>query len=361
MNFHWLIIVTAYLLGSIPFGLLIVKAGGGDDIRQRGSGNIGAANVARNAGLWAGSLTLLLDAAKGYSAVWIAGRWADGSDSTRWMMAAAVAAVLASDEFKAGANETLLLHAPAGLAAKRLLLVGVGKSAKATAHSVRSAVGTAVRFAKPRGIRAITFALPEAAELPPGPCSRAAVEGALLADYDPDTYRSDRKDQSVYDFTLVGTAGDSAAAVELGYAEGIIVAESQNFARELVNEPGNKLTPTILGQRAAVMAAANGLKSEVYSTEKLHELKMGAFWSVSQGSEEPPALIVLTYEPEGYDAATYTGLFDHVRKLFRRLAIQARTGREPGVHAEENRALVDPVGAKRGSGLESTAFDRGLL
>ncbi len=178
---------------------------------------------------------------------------------------AAAAAVLASGEFKAGANETLLLHAPAGLAAKRLLLVGVGNSAKATAHSVRSAVGTAVRFAKPRGIRAITFALPEATELPPGPCSRAAVEGALLADYDPDTYRSDRKDQSVYDFTVVGIAGDSAAAVELGYSEGIIVAESQNFARELVNEPGNKLTPTILGQRAAAMAEKVGLKSEVYS------------------------------------------------------------------------------------------------
>ena len=220
---------------------------------------------------------------------------------------AAAAAVLASGEFKAGANETLLLHAPAGLAAKRLLLVGVGKSAKATAHAVRSAVGTAVRFAKPRGIRAVAFALPEATELPPGPCSRAAVEGALLADYDPDTYRSDRKDQSVYDFTLVGVAGADAAAVELGYSEGIIVAESQNFARELVNEPGNKLTPTILGQRAAAMAEKVGLKSEVYSTEKLHELKMGAFWSVSQGSEEPPALIVLTYEPEGYDAATYSG------------------------------------------------------
>jgi leucyl aminopeptidase len=219
----------------------------------------------------------------------------------------AAAAVLASGEFKAGANETLLIHAPAGLAAKRLLLVGIGKTAKATAHSVRSAAGTAVRFAKPRGIREVTFALPQQTELPPGPCSRAAVEGALLADYDPDTYRSDRKDQSVYNFTLVGTAGDSATAIELGYAEGIIVAESQNFARELVNEPGNKLTPTILGQRAAAMAASHGLKSEVYSTEKLHELKMGAFWSVSQGSEEPPALIVLTYEPEGYNAATYSG------------------------------------------------------
>jgi leucyl aminopeptidase len=53
------------------------------------------------------------------------------------------------------------------------------------------------------------------------------------------------------------------------------------------------------------MAARNGLKAEVHSTEKLHELKMGAFWSVSQGSEEPPALIVMTYEPEGYDARRF--------------------------------------------------------
>jgi leucyl aminopeptidase len=220
---------------------------------------------------------------------------------------AAASAVLASGEFKAGANETLLLHAPAGLAAKRLLIVGVGKVAKATAHSVRSAAGTAIRSVKPRGIRDVTFALPEAAELPPGPCSRAVIEGALLADYDPDTYRSDRKDQSVYTFTVAAVAGKSAAEVELGFAEGRIIAESQNFARELVNEPGNKLTPTILGQRAAAMASEHGLKAEVYSTEKLHELKMGAFWSVSQGSEEPPALIVLTYEPEGYDARTYSG------------------------------------------------------
>jgi leucyl aminopeptidase len=220
---------------------------------------------------------------------------------------AAAAAVLASGEFKGGANETLLIHAPAGLAAKRLLIVGVGKVAKATSHSVRSAAGTAIRFAKPRGIRDVAFALPAGTELPPGPCARAAIEGALLADYDPDTYRSDRKDQSVTSFTVAVVAGGAAPDVELGFAEGRIIAESQNFARELVNEPGNKLTPTMLGERAAAMAASHGLKAEVYSTEKLHELKMGAFWSVSQGSEEPPALIVLTYEPEGYDAATYSG------------------------------------------------------
>jgi len=92
VNSHWWIPALAYLLGSIPFGLLIVKAFGGGDIRAVGSGNIGAANVARNAGAVAGVLTLLLDAAKGYAAVWIAERWTGGNG--RWMMAAAVAAVI---------------------------------------------------------------------------------------------------------------------------------------------------------------------------------------------------------------------------------------------------------------------------
>lgn len=88
----WLIPPAAYLLGSIPFGLLIVKVTGGPDIRTTGSGNIGAANVARNAGAVAGALTLLLDAAKGYLAVWLAARWSNGN--IRWMMVAAVFAVI---------------------------------------------------------------------------------------------------------------------------------------------------------------------------------------------------------------------------------------------------------------------------
>jgi leucyl aminopeptidase len=207
-------------------------------------------------------------------------------------------AVLAADT-QAGKGPDVKLHAPAGLAAKRLLIVGVGKLAKATPNSVRSAAGTAVRFTKPRGIRELAFALPVAERLEAGASARAAVEGALVGDYDPDTYRSDRKDQSVQAFMLAVPAGADKRAVEAAFGEGAIVGESQNFTRSLVNEPGNKLTPTILGQRAAAMAAEVGLKAEVYSTEKLHELKMGAFWSVSQGSEEPPALIVVRYEPEG--------------------------------------------------------------
>ncbi|MFZ0618882.1 MAG: glycerol-3-phosphate 1-O-acyltransferase PlsY [Candidatus Acidiferrales bacterium] len=92
LNPHWLIPPLAYLLGSIPFGLLVVRALGGGDIRRAGSGNIGAANVSRNAGKLAGILTLLLDAGKGYLAVWLALRFTHGN--VHWMMAAAVAAVV---------------------------------------------------------------------------------------------------------------------------------------------------------------------------------------------------------------------------------------------------------------------------
>lgn len=89
---HAWILLLAYLLGSIPFGFLIVKLGQGRDVRVVGSGNIGAANVTRVGGLGAGALTLLLDAGKGYLAVWIASRSAD--ENITWMAVAGLAAII---------------------------------------------------------------------------------------------------------------------------------------------------------------------------------------------------------------------------------------------------------------------------
>jgi acyl phosphate:glycerol-3-phosphate acyltransferase len=84
--------IVAYLLGSIPFGLLLTKLFGGGDVRQAGSGNIGATNVARVVGPLPGILTLLLDAAKGAAAVWLGARFSN--DSATWMVIAALAALI---------------------------------------------------------------------------------------------------------------------------------------------------------------------------------------------------------------------------------------------------------------------------
>ncbi|HMV51805.1 MAG TPA: glycerol-3-phosphate acyltransferase, partial [Blastocatellia bacterium] len=90
----YLILIFAYLLGSIPFGFLIVKLKSGADVRQTGSGGTGATNVTRKAGKGAGVVTLILDALKGTAAVLLA-RWLTGEAGTSWVVAgAAVLAVV---------------------------------------------------------------------------------------------------------------------------------------------------------------------------------------------------------------------------------------------------------------------------
>src|SRR5260370_35678230 len=79
----FLIPFAAYLLGSIPFGLLLARLFGGTDVRKAGSGNIGATNVARVAGPPAGILTLVFDTAKGAAAVWLPGRVTNESATLR--------------------------------------------------------------------------------------------------------------------------------------------------------------------------------------------------------------------------------------------------------------------------------------
>jgi leucyl aminopeptidase len=215
----------------------------------------------------------------------------------------AAADVIASGEISGKSLETTLLHQPK-LKAKRLLLIGGGKADKFTASDVRKIAGTAVRFLKPRGLRSLAFVLPDG--VPVDEAARAAVEGAWVGDFDPDTYKSDRKDQTIDSLTVVA-AGDQAR-LQKALDEGRIIGESQNFTRELVNEPSNRMTPTILAQRAQAMAQEVGLKCEVYGADKIKELRMGAFWGVAQGSDEPPALIVLRYEPAGAPATPVLGL-----------------------------------------------------
>src|SRR6516162_4415631 len=140
------LVFVAYLLGSIPFGLILTKLFGGKDIRQHGSGNIGATNVSRVAGPVAGILTLLFDAAKGGVAVWLAGRLTGCSASS--MIAAGIAALLGHCfpvwlKFKGGkgvatALGVFLILSPAAALAHRCLrhatfdLFSVGAGARAT-------------------------------------------------------------------------------------------------------------------------------------------------------------------------------------------------------------------------------------
>jgi leucyl aminopeptidase len=202
--------------------------------------------------------------------------------------------------------ETNLLHKPAGLKAKRLLVVSGGAAKKFSGYDLRRIAGTAVRTLKARGIRSFAFIAPSG--IPAEEAVRAIVEGALVGNFDPDYYRSDRKDQKIDDLTILASGNSDQAALEKAANEAQVIGESQNFTRDLVNEPSNRMTPTILADRAKKMCQEVGLKCEVYGADKIKEMKMGAFWSVAQGSDEPPALIVMKYEPAGAPEKPVLGL-----------------------------------------------------
>ncbi|HEY0367391.1 MAG TPA: glycerol-3-phosphate acyltransferase, partial [Pyrinomonadaceae bacterium] len=93
------IILVAYLIGSIPFGYLIVRAKQGADVRETGSGGTGATNVSRRAGTAAGVLTLVLDAVKGAAAVAMAKVLLGSTEETYWWVTAAAIAVIVGHIF----------------------------------------------------------------------------------------------------------------------------------------------------------------------------------------------------------------------------------------------------------------------
>jgi leucyl aminopeptidase len=224
-------------------------------------------------------------------------------------VAKAAAELISTGEVKGKSFETVMLHRPAGLKAKRLLVIGGGKAKNFSAYELRKMAGTAVRFLKPKGVKTFAFVAPPL-ESGAADAVRSVVEGALVGDFDPDTYKSDRKDLAMQAMAIVAPGGD-AKALQPVLDQGRIIGESQNFTRELVNEPGNRMTPTMLADRAKKMCAAvnsPSLKCEVYGSDRIRELKMGAFWSVAQGSDEPPALIVMTYTPPGAPEKPVLGL-----------------------------------------------------
>ena len=98
-----------------------------------------------------------------------------------------------------------------------------------------------------------------------------------------------------------------AAAIRPAWTQrverGRIIGEAQNFARELVNEPANLLTPLAMAEAARKMAAEFGLDCEVLDRDAMEKLGMGSLLGVAHGSAEPPALIVLRYRPAQAPAA----------------------------------------------------------
>ena len=192
--------------------------------------------------------------------------------------------------------EFTLVHAPAGLQAARLLLVGAGKREQWDSAPLRKVAGAALRYLKSRSVRNFAMLVREGQATEES--AQVITEGVLTADFESDKYKTDKKnDKKIESVSIAGYSEAERQGGEKGMAKGRVIADSQNFARDLINEPSNKLTPSILAQKAEAMAKAAGLSVEILDEKKIAQLKMGALLSVAQGSSEPPRMIVIIYNP----------------------------------------------------------------
>ncbi|HXM94221.1 MAG TPA: leucyl aminopeptidase [Candidatus Dormibacteraeota bacterium] len=201
-----------------------------------------------------------------------------------------------SGELTGKTLESTLVHAPTGLKAARLLLIGAGKPDQFTSATLRKLGGAALRQLKARSVKQLAFLVREnhATE----EYAQAIAEGLLAANFESDKYKTEKKnDKSMDLLVLAGYTEAEKSSAEKGLARGRIIADAQNFTRDLVNEPSNKLTPRILAEKAEAMAQEAGLAVEILDERKIANLKMGALLSVAQGSAEPPRVMVLTYTP----------------------------------------------------------------
>ncbi len=192
--------------------------------------------------------------------------------------------------------EMTLVHYPGGLKAQRLLLVGAGKAAKWSTAELRKLAGAALRHLKSRSVKQLTILARENERT--AAAAQAITEGLVVADFEPDRYKTEKKtSKKIEGVALTGWGAEQRADVERVIERGRVIAESQNFTRELVNEPSNLMTPRILASRAEKMARATGLACEILDERRIAGLKMGALLSVARGSAEPSRVIVVTYAP----------------------------------------------------------------
>src|SRR6266851_4227009 len=191
--------------------------------------------------------------------------------------------------------EFTLVHSPAGLKAARLL-VGAGKREQFNSAVLRKIAGATLRFLKARSVKNFALLIREGHATEEN--AQAIAEGALTANFETDKYKTDKKNEKNIESVLVaGFSAAERAAGEKGLSKGRIIADAQNFARDLVNEPSNNLTPRILAEKAEAMAKEAGLAVEILDEKKIASLKMGALLSVAQGGPEPPRVMVVTYTP----------------------------------------------------------------
>jgi leucyl aminopeptidase len=217
---------------------------------------------------------------------------------------------LASKEFQPKPYE--LFIAPivnASWRARRMALIGGGRSGEGTSDLLRKLASAAGLTAKQKRVERVAVVVRGSGDV--SELAQAIAEGLTLAEFDGGSYKTVEPASSpspAWSVVLPDAAAAVIAAASEAVARGRILGECCNLARGLANEPGNTLTPTEFARRAAAIASEGGVRVEILDEKQIEKLGMGLLLGVARGSSEPPRLIVFRHEPPGAPQTPVLGL-----------------------------------------------------
>jgi leucyl aminopeptidase len=206
---------------------------------------------------------------------------------------------LESGDFSGALNSTALLRTGGKIQAPRVLLVGLGTPAACSIDALRQASATAATAARRLGVSSMAY-LPPLCDIVPIELGQALTEGALLGLYTLKKYKTaadNGEKDNLRELHLLAS-GNAQRALEQGATRGQIVAAAVNMARDLSNSPGNEVNPSYLAKQAQEIAAQTALRCHVLDADGMRELGMGCLLGVAQGSNQPPAFIILEHAPQ---------------------------------------------------------------
>ncbi len=208
----------------------------------------------------------------------------------------ALTRAMAAGRFKGGKGEVLEIMAPAGVAASRVLLAGLGKPEEVDALVLEALAGRVVGRLAASGERALTIACDPIKGAKLGLAEGAArlAYGARLGGYRFDRYRTKEKPEKKPSLERVTITVKGAAAARKSFRRLDKVAEGIFFTRDLVTEPGNVIYPETLAKEARGLTKL-GVKVEVLGEARMRKLGMGALVGVGQGSARESQLVVMRW------------------------------------------------------------------
>ncbi len=199
-----------------------------------------------------------------------------------------------NEEWTAKSGQITVLYRPQGIPVGRLVLLGAGRRDSYDASSIRDLTARAVHRVK--GFNLKRVAIYRRSRMEPTLAAQAAVEGVVLAVYDQDEYKTQNKSRTCLEEIVFATDEQlDAEAVERALHRGQILAQATNLARTLVNEPGNRMNPSVLAAKAQEIAEKSGLEIEVLGEPEMEKKGMDAVLAVARGSDAAARFIVLKH------------------------------------------------------------------